>query len=198
MINFSIHLLFFLKKNVFDFILLGKSLLETFYEDRKRWSYTFQSCALLSRFQNIENTIQESLRLHNHNKAKNGNEIFITERCLDTDFFVFTKMLRQENSINSMEYEIYRRLYSHLKSTATQLGGIIHVDTDPVECSRRIFSRSRSGENNIPLEYLENLNRCQNKWIDSCDFPILKSNEADDILSRIDSFVIDVIKHSNL
>ena len=31
----------------------GVSLLELFYGDQRRWSYTFQNCALLSRFQNI-------------------------------------------------------------------------------------------------------------------------------------------------
>jgi hypothetical protein len=32
----------------------NESLLEVFYADQRRWSYTFQNCALLSRFKNIE------------------------------------------------------------------------------------------------------------------------------------------------
>ena len=35
----------------------GENMLEVFYRDRKRWSYTFQNCALLTRFQNIETEI---------------------------------------------------------------------------------------------------------------------------------------------
>ena len=35
----------------------GTNLLEHFYQDQVRWAYTFQNCALLSRFTNIENTI---------------------------------------------------------------------------------------------------------------------------------------------
>ena len=182
----------------------GESLLEVFYKDRKRWSYTFQSCALLSRYQNIENAIKKQLLLHNNeNESSNvnnlesvksiKNEIFITERCLDTDFFVFTKMLRDEKSIDSMEYEIYNRLYSHLKLNSSKLHGIVHVSTDSEECSRRIFSRSRIGENNIPLEYLLNLDKSQNEWINSCDIPILKSDNNDFILTKIKSFIDDVL-----
>ena len=171
-------------------------MLELFYKDRKRWSYTFQSCALLSRFQNIDNSVRKSLAAQDQNQSK-VNEVFITERCLDTDFFVFTKMLREENSIDSMEYEIYQRLYSHLKSTAAQLNGIIYLSTDSEECSRRILLRGRSGESKIPLEYLVNLDKCQNEWIDSCEIPILKSNDTDYILSNIDHFVSDAIKYSN-
>lgn len=37
-----------------------ESLLEVYYKDRKRWSYTFQSCALLSRFQNLNNALKKS------------------------------------------------------------------------------------------------------------------------------------------
>ena len=106
-------------------------------------------------------------------------------------------MLREENSIDSMEYEIYQRLYSHLKSTAVQLNGIIYLSTDSEECSRRILLRGRSGESKIPLEYLVNLDKCQNEWIDSCEIPILKSNDTDYILSNIDHFVSDAIKYSN-
>lgn len=35
----------------------SESLLQVFYKDQRRWSYTFQNCALLSRYQNIESCI---------------------------------------------------------------------------------------------------------------------------------------------
>jgi deoxyadenosine/deoxycytidine kinase len=35
----------------------GKNLLELFYQDKKRWSYTFQNCALLTRLTNIKDAI---------------------------------------------------------------------------------------------------------------------------------------------
>ena len=39
----------------------GESLLEIFYADKKRWSYTFQNCALLSRY----NLIEEAVKANN-------------------------------------------------------------------------------------------------------------------------------------
>jgi deoxyadenosine/deoxycytidine kinase len=65
----------------------GESILEVFYRDRKRWSYTFQTCALLTRYQNIELAVN-----HERMLGKMGNLVFLTERCLDTDYQVFTKV----------------------------------------------------------------------------------------------------------
>jgi deoxyadenosine/deoxycytidine kinase len=168
-------------------------LLEVFYKDRKRWSYTFQSCALLSRFQNIENSIKQRSSLLESTKSSamevDEREIFITERCLDTDFHVFTKMLRDEKSINKLEFEIYDRLYQHLKSTSTPLSAIIHVSTDPEECLKRIASRNRAGEKEITQEYLTNLEICQSAWITSCAVPVLRSDQTSVILSEVEDFV---------
>lgn len=170
--------------------MIGKSLLEVFYSDRKRWSYTFQSCALLSRFQNIEDSIREKTLHRMEERAMDGKmNIFITERCLDTDFYVFTTMLREENSIDSLEYDLYCRLYQHLRSKSTPLGGIIYVSTDPEECSKRIAGRNRSGESGISLDYLKNLDRCQREWIKSFDGPIIESPTQSMLLLDIDRFV---------
>ena len=35
----------------------GKSLLECFYEDKNRWSYTFQNAAFITRYTNIQNAL---------------------------------------------------------------------------------------------------------------------------------------------
>lgn len=169
-------------------------MLEVFYKDRKRWSYTFQSCALLSRFQNIENSIKQrsSLKLESTKSSAIEvieREVFITERCLDTDFHVFTKMLRDEKSINKLEFEIYDRLYQHLKSTSTPLSAIIHVSTDPEECLKRIAFRNRAGEKEITQEYLTNLELCQSAWITSCAVPVLRSDQTSVILSEVESFI---------
>jgi thymidylate kinase len=88
----------------------GESLLEVYYKDPKRWSYTFQSCALMSRFQSVSQAAHAVERSPSKQRT-----VVVTERCLDTDFHVFTKMLCEDGCINSMELEIYRRLYEHLQ-----------------------------------------------------------------------------------
>ena len=172
--------------------LIGESLLEVFYRDRTRWSYTFQSCALLSRFQNIERTIQNKILSENPDKIT-ARDVFITERCLDTDLNVFTKMLHHEGSMDQLEFDIYFRLFSHLKSTSTPLGGIIYVSTDPNNCLKRIAGRNRPGEEKISLEYLENLHRCQTEWLSSCDVPILDCSDTDAIAKDLSTFIKKII-----
>lgn len=160
----------------------GDSMLEVFYKDRKRWSYTFQNCALLTRYQYIEDAIQSVAA-----KNTSGRHIFLTERCLDTDFHVFTKMLRAEGSIDKLELELYLRLLSQLKATATPLSALIHVNTKPTLCSERIKKRSRSGESSISMEYLESLDDHQCAWINAEKLPKLITDGVD--IEKVESFI---------
>jgi deoxyadenosine/deoxycytidine kinase len=151
----------------------GNSMLEVFYKDRKRWSYTFQNCALLTRHQYIEAAVK------NMRTSVTGNHVFLTERCLDTDFHVFTKMLRAEGSIDKLELDLYLRLLTQLKSTATPLSAIIHVNTPPLVCAERIKMRSRSGEDSISMDYLTALDQRQTEWIASETLPTLVTDVSD-------------------
>ena len=122
-----------------------QSILEVFYEDRKRWSYTFQNCALLTRYQEIEAAITAARANTDNDSSCMGPKVFLTERCLDTDYHVFTKMLKADGSLNSIELQLYERLLKQLKSTATPLSAIVHVNTSPVVCMERVKSRGRAG-----------------------------------------------------
>lgn len=160
----------------------GESILEVFYKDRHRWSYTFQNCALLTRFQNIESAVAKA-----RNSGKVGKHVFLTERCLDTDFHVFTKMLKEEGSIDKLELDLYIRWLHQLKATATPLSAIVHVNTEPSVCAERIKQRSRGGESAISMDYLENLNHHQTTWVDSADLPVFKTNLSD--VSQVEGFI---------
>jgi deoxyadenosine/deoxycytidine kinase len=157
----------------------GESLLEVFYRDRKRWSYTFQNCVLFTRHQYIESTV--------NNAITSDSRVFITERCLDTDCQVFTKMLHADGNISQMEMDLYLKLFKQLKSTATPLSAIVHVDTDPALCAERIKLRSRSGESGITLDYLESLDRFQNRWIASEEVPKFVTDLKD--ISKVEDFI---------
>ena len=109
-------------------------------------------CALLSRYQIIENAISSSSCGSAYDQP--SHKIFVTERCLDTDYECFTKMLHAENNINQLEFTIYQQYFSHLKATSTPLSGIIHLTTDPGTCQDRIRQRQRDGESAISIDYL--------------------------------------------
>ena len=178
----------------------GKSLLSLYYEDPKRWSYSFQSCALLSRFQNIQTAIASSAA-SDFRPKQNGEggsvplrrPIFITERCLDTDYNVFAKLLRDEGSIDKLEFEIYDRLYQHLRNSMTaSLTAIIHVDTSPEDCMERIKIRNRTGESAISLNYLRSIDQYQSKWTNTLsNMSIIKTRglTTRSVISEIDVLI---------
>ena len=155
-----------------------ESMLEVFYKDRRRWSYTFQNCALLTRFQNIEKAVKQ------HSRER---RVFITERCLDTDYHVFTKMLRADGSIDQLEFDLYVRWFTELKQTATPLSAIVHVDTSPEICAERIVKRGRDGEEAIPLDYLRALDNYQRAWVDAGDVPCVRASVEES--KRVQDFV---------
>lgn len=164
----------------------GESMLEVFYKDRRRWSYTFQNCALLTRFQNIEAAVS---------KHGGSSMVFVTERCLDTDFHVFTKMLRADGSIDQLEYDLYVRWFNELKRTATPLSAIVHVDTAPEVCAERIVKRGRYGEEAIPLDYLRSLDTYQRAWVDAGDVPCIRASVVDS--SAVERFVNKLVNESH-
>lgn len=140
------------------------SLFDLYYADRKRWSYTFQSLALLSRFQAIESAVDKT----EVPSLGTYRQVFVTERCLETDRFVFTEMLRADDSIGQVEYELYRMFWSELTSRSrASLAGVIHVNTDVDTCIKRIKERNRQSEGSIDVDYLVNLQLHQNRWLDS-------------------------------
>lgn len=162
----------------------NESILEVFYRDRRRWSYTFQNCALLTRFQNIEAAI-------NAYSNANQRKVFITERCLDTDYHVFTKMLRAEGSIDKLEFDLYERWFTQLKQTSTPLSGIVHVDTIPEVCAQRIVTRGREGEEGIPIDYLRTLESYQRTWVESGEVPFIKADVSGAHL--VTEFICDLL-----
>jgi len=116
-----------------------------------------------------------------------GRQVFVTERCLDTDFEVFTKLLHHEGSVDALEYGLYQRWLAHLQASATPLSAIVYVDTSPKECAKRIAQRGREGEEQIPLRYLAALDKQQREWIGRGEVPCLHA--ATDAVAAVQVFI---------
>ena len=84
----------------------GKSLLELFYEDKNRWSYTFQNCALLTRLKNIQKAVE------NIDTTISSPQVIITERSVLTDKHVFAEMLYDAGNIDPLEWELYESWFN--------------------------------------------------------------------------------------
>jgi deoxyadenosine/deoxycytidine kinase len=172
----------------------GESLIEVFYKDRQRWSYTFQNCAFLTRVRGITKAIKDWKKRCETNPEEIKRNVFITERCVDTDFNVFAKMLHADKSINKMEWDMYRQWYRFL-SVDCKLNAIVYIRCSPEKCKERIGIRSRNGEDNIPLEYLQQLHKYHEDWIMNTSIPVHeisteKDNDYNDAMfTKFENFI---------
>jgi deoxyadenosine/deoxycytidine kinase len=145
----------------------GKSLLELFYEDKRRWAYTFQNAALLSR--------SKALRTCVRNHAFSDSQVFVTERSIEADKNVFAAMLTADGDMTPLEWTLYMRWYAQVAAETPAITGYIHLDTPVTICHERIEQRARPGEV-IEVEYLDRLDSHHFGWLHAAGFqtPVLR------------------------
>ena len=144
----------------------GKNLLELFYEDKKRWSYTFQNCAILTRLKNIQDAVNKL------SKDVSEPQVIITERSVLTDKHVFAEMLYEAGDIDPLEWELYETWFN-IFGKQHPVSGIIYISTSSNTSKERIQIRNRHGEENIGLDYLDALDSQHKKWVENTDIPVL-------------------------
>lgn len=128
-----------------------KNLIEHFYSDQKKYGYLFQSIAFITRLKKIKNAIDNP-------KYK----IIITERSMESDKFLFAKMLYEQKTLNELQWNAYNYWFDFFN---IKMNYFIYVRTDVDKCVERIKIRSRSGEENIPLDYLNDLHNNHDNWL---------------------------------
>jgi deoxyadenosine/deoxycytidine kinase len=141
----------------------GTTILEKFYADQEKYSFSFQMMAYVSRIKVLRDTLNET-QLKNRNK-ENNKFIIITERSLYTDKMVFAKMLYDSGKIEDVNYQIYLNWFDTF-SGEFPVHKVIYVKADPEKCYERIAKRSREGEENIPLEYLTSCSLYHDNMLD--------------------------------
>ncbi len=129
----------------------GKNMIEKFYENQEKYSFSFQMMAYISRLQIFKEAM-----------IANPNSIIITERCLLTDYNIFAKMLYESNKMLKEEYEIYKKWFSYFNEI--EINRFIYIKTEPEVSCNRCVKRNRSGENNISLEYLRKCSQMHDDW----------------------------------
>lgn len=131
----------------------GKTMIQLFYEDKKKYSFAFQMMAYISRLSTLKKTIET-----------NPNSIIICERSLYTDKNVFAKMLYDDGYIEEAEYKIYTKWFNSFIQEAS-IDSIFYIQTDPSICYERIHKRNRKGEETIPFEYLKKCGEYHDEWL---------------------------------
>jgi deoxyadenosine/deoxycytidine kinase len=146
----------FLNEPVDDWSLIkdanGVTMLEKFYADQEKYSFPFQMMAYISRLKILRDNLKKL------DPLSEKKYIIITERSLNTDRYVFAKMLFESGKIEDVNYQIYLNWFDTFSEDFI-IQKVIYVKTEPEKCFERICKRSREGEENIPLEYLKSCNK---------------------------------------
>ena len=138
----------------------GETILKKFYADQEKYSFPFQMMAYVSRLKVLRDTLK-TIKTDTENK----NIIIITERSLYTDKMVFAKMLYDSKKIEHVNYQIYLNWFDTF-SDEFPVNKVVYVKTSPEKCYQRIVKRSRTGEENIPLEYLTSCSNYHDNMLD--------------------------------
>jgi thymidylate kinase len=177
----------------------GNTILEKFYADQNKYSFSFQMMAYVSRLKVLRDTMKDLQKLPD---IENKNVVIITERSLYTDKLVFAKMLFDSGKIEYINYQIYLNWFDTF-SEEFPIHKIIYVKTKPELCHKRINVRSRDGESNISLSYLhscdlyhENMLNSETEFVCN-DQLVLNGNvdiyenqtQLDEWIKQIDDFV---------
>lgn len=180
---------------------LWGDLLDKFYLDKKRWSYIMQNNAFITRTLEVIKPVVAPTVFY--------------ERSVFIDRFCFAEMLYEDGLIDPTEWRIYNTWYTALVEKFNLVpDGFIYLRCDPELCMKRIETRGRISEKNIPVDYLRALTKKHDElFVDGriCrelkrDIPILivDRNGAfedpvylDTIISQIKTFVNETSINSN-
>ncbi|KKR96796.1 MAG: hypothetical protein UU47_C0007G0014 [candidate division TM6 bacterium GW2011_GWE2_41_16] len=133
----------------------GENLLEKFYEDSKRWAYSFQTYVFITRVQ----TQQEAAKI-------NTQPLQILERSVYSDRFCFAKNSYEMGNLSSLEWKMYCKWFAWLVDTHVQKPiAFIYLRTSPEVCFKRLHKRNRFEEVNVTLDYLQRLDKKHEDWL---------------------------------
>jgi len=169
----------------------GENLLGLFYGDKRRWAYTFQNCAILTRLKSIKAAVD------NLDPTVKGPQVILTERSVLTDKHVFAEMLRDSGDIDQLEWDLYESWFN-IFHKQHQVNGIIYLSTSSQTSNERIHIRNRPEEEGIALSYLDALDTQHKKWIDNTTIPVLTlstepGSSVEENIQKIKEF-IEVLK----
>lgn len=132
----------------------NKNILENYYLDQKRWGFSFQMMAYISRLSQLKEALKEE-------KYK----IIFTERSIESDKNIFAKMLYDEGLIKEIDYKIYNLWFDEFKKDLGEFK-YIYLKTKPTIALERVILRQRK-EEKIELNYLEKCHSYHEKWLNN-------------------------------
>mmetsp|Transcript_5724 Transcript_5724/g.10475 ORF Transcript_5724/g.10475 Transcript_5724/m.10475 type:complete len:255 (+) Transcript_5724:254-1018(+) len=158
-----------------------KGMLPLYYEDTPRWSFPFQMQVLLSHIRNFKEA--------NEQKA----DLLFVERSPLAAQLVFGQLLKEEGLITDVESELFD---DFMTEVAWKPDAIVYLECTPKLCLERIMERSTTGEEGIPLDYLEKVSKAYKNFIAEYEtkVPVIRIDSSKPSADLLEAIISDVSK----
>lgn len=124
-----------------------------FYKDMARWSFPLQVFFLNNRFKA-------------HQSISTSTNSAIQDRSIYEDAAIFARNLFEEGKMEERDYQNYLELYHVMVQHLTPPDLVIYLRKSLPKLKSQIALRGREFEKEIPDQYLTNLNRYYDDWLD--------------------------------
>ncbi|MCI6672002.1 MAG: deoxynucleoside kinase [Prevotella sp.] len=128
--------------------------LEDFYKDIKRWSFAMEVFFLKERFKDLL-------------KISSSTEDVIQDRSIYEGVFVFTANNFAMGNLDDRDFETYMELFDKMTHVAKYPDLMIYLRASVSHLVKNIEKRGRDYEQKMPLDYLENINKRYNEFIET-------------------------------
>ena len=142
--------------------------LNDFYKEMQRWSFNLQVYFLNSRFRQIID-------------IKKLNRKFIQDRTIYEDAYIFAPNLHAMGLMSTRDFDNYKELFSLMDSLVEGPDLLIYLRASVPTLVEQIQKRGREYENSIRLDYLTQLNKRYEEWIEQYDQGNLLIIDVDDL-----------------
>lgn len=133
----------------------ASNLLELFYQDPKRWSFTFQLAAFTTRAMTWSKFLKET-----------EHRAVVLERSIYCDRYVFAKNCYHRGLMTDTEWQLYCCLWDWLEDAVwAEPDVIVYLRTPAHVCLKRIRERGREEEASLTLSYLRDLETLHDEWL---------------------------------
>lgn len=147
---------------------LDNPYLADFYTDMQRWSFPLQIFFLNNRFRA-------------HQGITSGSNSAIQDRSIYEDANIFARNLFEQGMMERRDYQNYLELYTVMCQYLTPPDLVIYLRKSLPKLKSNIAKRGRDYERSIPDDYLVNLNRYYDDWMETYDLGKKLVVDSDDL-----------------
>ncbi len=139
-----------------------------FYSDMKRWSFPLQIYFMTH-------------RTRAHQTITNGDASAMQDRTIYEDANIFARNLFEQGLMEERDYHNYLEVYRVVTSALQPPDLMIYLRKSLPRLKQQILKRGRDYEQDMPVDYLSNLNRFYDEWIDGYSIGKKLVIESDDL-----------------